>query len=98
MSELELMKTMNDSQRSLFQYEMNKVRKNKTTALVLTVFLGGIGAQHYYMGKIGLGIVCTLFCWTWIPLICSIFQAFTIMGTVERYNDRFSQEIADRIK
>ena len=32
-------------------------RKNKTTALLLCIFLGGIGAHRFYVGKGGTGIL-----------------------------------------
>lgn len=37
-------------------------RKSKSVALLLCVFLGGLGAHRFYVGKIGMGIVylCTL--------------------------------------
>jgi len=35
-------------------------RKNKTTALVLCIFLGGLGAHRFYVGKVGTGILYLL--------------------------------------
>ncbi len=37
-------------------------RKSKTVALLLCIFLGGLGAHKFYVGKIGMGIVylCTV--------------------------------------
>lgn len=46
MEEILLMEDMSDSQRLLFQSEMNQIRKNRTTALLLTLFLGGVGAAR----------------------------------------------------
>ena len=36
-------------------------QKNKTTALLLCIFLGGLGAHRFYVGKAGTGILylCT---------------------------------------
>jgi len=31
--------------------------KNKTTAIILAIFLGGVGADRFYSGYTGLGIV-----------------------------------------
>lgn len=33
--------------------------KSKTTALILCIFLGWIGAHRYYVGKIGTGVIWT---------------------------------------
>ena len=31
--------------------------KNKTTAIILSLFLGGLGIDRFYLGYIGLGIL-----------------------------------------
>lgn len=41
--------------------------KNKIVAGLLGIFLGGLGIHKFYMGKIGMGILYLLFCWTGIP-------------------------------
>lgn len=33
------------------------VMKSKTTALILSILLGGIGVDRFYLGYVGLGIV-----------------------------------------
>ena len=38
----------------------NKSDKSKTTALLLCIFLGGLGVHRFYVGKIGTGIVWLL--------------------------------------
>jgi hypothetical protein len=47
---------------------------NRVTAGMLALFLGTFGAQKFYMGKTGAGIVCILFCWTAIPTIIGIVE------------------------
>lgn len=41
--------------------------KNKGTATVLALLLGGIGAHKFYLGQFGMGIFYCVFCWTFIP-------------------------------
>jgi TM2 domain-containing membrane protein YozV len=48
--------------------------KNRTTFLLLTLFLGGIGAQRFYLGQVGLGLLCLITCYSGIPLIISIVE------------------------
>ena len=98
MDDLILQKDMTDSQRMMFQSETTKMRKNRTTALLLALFLGGIGAHHYYMGNVGLGILYTVFCWTFIPGIVAFIELFLIMERVDRYNEGMSQEVAVKVK
>ena len=98
LDELMLQRDMTDSQRLLFQSELNKVRKNKTTALLLTLLLGGVGAHRYYMGQIGLGVVYTLFSWTFIPVIVALVELFFIQKRVDHYNEQMAQEIAIKVK
>ncbi len=41
--------------------------KNRIAAAILGIVLGALGVQWFYLGKTGLGILCILFCWTYIP-------------------------------
>lgn len=47
----------------LFQSEMSRGRKDPTVALLLCLFLGGLGAHHFYMGNVGVGVLYLLFFW-----------------------------------
>lgn len=48
--------------------------KNKIVAGLLGIFLGGIGIHKFYMGKIGMGILYLVFCWTGIPAIIGFIE------------------------
>ncbi|SDZ07913.1 zinc-ribbon domain-containing protein [Proteiniborus ethanoligenes] len=48
--------------------------KSKTTAGILAILLGGLGVHKFYLGKIGLGILYILFCWTYIPAIVGLIE------------------------
>lgn len=41
--------------------------KNKTTAGLLALFLGGLGVHQFYLGNGGKGVLYLLFFWTLIP-------------------------------
>lgn len=45
-----------------------------TVYLLLAVFLGGIGAHDFYVGKPVKGLIKLAFCWTGIPTIISLFN------------------------
>lgn len=48
--------------------------KNKIVAGILALFLGGIGAHKFYLGRIGQGILYLLFCWTGIPAVLGLIE------------------------
>lgn len=48
--------------------------KNKMVAGLLGIFLGGLGIHKFYMGKIGMGILYLVFCWTYIPAIVGFVE------------------------
>ena len=67
---------------------MNK--PNRTTAIVLALFLGGFGAQKFYMGKPGIGILCLLFCWTGIPSIIALVDIINYLVIGEaKFRERY---------
>lgn len=63
--------------------EGNGSGKSKITAVLLALFLGGIGAHKFYLGSIGLGILYLLFFWTGIPLIIALIEAVVYLRMSE---------------
>ena len=47
---------------------------DRTTAGILGVFLGGMGAHKFYMGKVGMGFIYLLFCWTFVPAVIGCIE------------------------
>lgn len=47
---------------------------NKIAYGLLAIFFGGIGVHKFYAGKIGLGILYFLFCWTAIPALVALIE------------------------
>ena len=48
--------------------------KSRVAAGLLAIFLGSFGVHKFYMGKIGMGILYLLFCWTAIPGIIGFIE------------------------
>lgn len=48
--------------------------KNKVVAGLLAIFLGTFGVHKFYLGKIGMGIIYLLLCWTYIPAIIGFIE------------------------
>jgi TM2 domain-containing membrane protein YozV len=52
--------------------------KDKTTAALLALFLGGIGVHKFYLGRGGQGIFYLLFFWTFIPAVIAFIEAIVL--------------------
>lgn len=78
--------------RTPFLMQLNTVKKNPTTAVLLALFLGGVGAHKFYLGQTGLGIVYLLFSWTTIPGWIGLIEAFSLSGKTAQYNEKKAQE------
>ncbi len=48
--------------------------KNRVVAGVLGILVGGIGVHKFYLGKVGLGILYLLFCWTGVPAVIGLVE------------------------
>ena len=77
----------------IFMVQYNNVRKNATTAVLLALFLGGVGAHKFYLGQIGWGVVYLLFSWTLIPGIVALIEAFSLPLQVNKHNQKKMREI-----
>jgi len=65
-------------------------RKNRTTAGFLALILGGIGIHYFYLGKNVAGVICVLFCWTWIPLVAGLIEGITFLTmTDEKFKEKY---------
>lgn len=53
--------------------------KSKVAAGVLAIFLGGLGVHKFYLGKIGMGILYLVFCWTYIPAIVGFIEGIVYL-------------------
>ena len=48
--------------------------KDRTTAGILAILLGGIGTHKFYLGETFKGVIYLLFCWTFIPAIVALIE------------------------
>ncbi len=89
---------MTDAQRVLFLSEFNNQRKDRTTALLLTLFLGGLGAHRFYLGQVGVGVLYLVFAVTFIPVVVSLIELFLIGSRVDRHNARIAASVAAHVR
>lgn len=54
-------------------YKQGKV-VSKTAYLLLCFFLGGLGLHKFYAGKILLGVLYLIFCWTYLPVFIAFVE------------------------
>lgn len=55
---------------------------NQLAYCLFAFLLGGFGVHKFYAGKVGLGIVYLLFCWTFIPAIIALVEG--IIGVTKK--------------
>jgi len=90
----QMLQRLPQDKQMLFVMQYNSVKKNPTTAVLLALFLGGLGIHKFYLGQTGMGVVYIIFCWTYIPAIIAFFEAFGIAGQVGKYNQQKAMEIS----
>ena len=64
-------------------------RKNRSMAIILALFLGGLGAHKFYLNRPGWGVLYLLFCWTLVPAVVSFVEALLYLTS----NDEKFQEV-----
>lgn len=52
----------------------NPCEKSKIAAGIFGILLGGLGIHKFYLGKVGLGILYLIFCWTFIPALIGFVE------------------------
>lgn len=55
--------------------------KSRSAAILLALFLGGLGMHKFYLGSPGTGTTYLLFCWTGIPMILGFIEAISMLFT-----------------
>ena len=90
----QVLSTIPKESQMMFLMQYNSQKKNPTVAVILALFLGGIGAHKFYLGQTGLGILYLLFFWTYIPAIIAFFEAFPMTRTVHHRNRELARNTA----
>lgn len=90
---MQLMRNLPEGKQATFAAMYASTEKSGTTAVLLCLFLGGVGAHHYYLGRVGIGVLSTLFFWTFIPCIVAFFELFFLSGVVRKMNTQVAYDI-----
>lgn len=90
-----LKKDLSNEERMQFDMQMSGQRKSPTIALILSIFLGGLGIDRFYIGDIGLGIGKLL---TLGGLgLWALIDWFLIMSATRSRNMSLGQTIRDSL-
>ena len=66
--------------------------KDRTTAGILALLLGGVGAHKFYLGETGLGILYLCFFWTFIPALVGLIEGILYLTKTD---EEFQQQYVD---
>ncbi|HWB76655.1 MAG TPA: NINE protein [Nannocystaceae bacterium] len=65
--------------------------KDKSTAAILALFMGGIGVHKFYLGRIGAGIVYLIFSLTFVPALLGLIDFFILaLMDQDEFNRRYN--------
>ena len=91
---------MRPEAQATFAYEYQRYSKDPSLALMLTIFLGIVGGESYYIGNYVRGILMSIALFTGFGVLITIpmwiVRCFTITGEVETYNDYVAYALALR--
>ena len=91
---------MRPEAQATFAYEYQRYAKDPTLGLILTIFLGVVGGESYYLGNYARGILMTLALFSGIGLFVTvpmwICRCFTIQSECDAYNDCIAYSLALR--
>jgi len=71
---------------AIFYQQYEAVKRDEVVGVLLALFLGTFGLHHFYLRRVGLGILYCCFCWTCIPSILGFFECFFMPGRVREFN------------
>lgn len=67
--------------------------KDKTTAGLLAIFLGGLGVHRFYLGQTGLGFFHLLFCWFPLSWLVGFISGLVILTMDDdKFNLKYNPE------
>ena len=70
----------------VFHMQYESVRRDEVVGILLALFLGCFGVHHFYLRRIGLGILYCFFFWTGITALLGLIECFFMPGRVREFN------------
>lgn len=53
--------------------------RNRTSAAIFALLLGGLGAHKFYLGRTGQGLLYLFFFWTFIPAVVAFIEGIVLL-------------------
>ncbi len=68
--------------------------KDKSTAAILALFMGGIGLHKFYLGRIGAGVLYLIFSFTFVPVLLGLIDFFVLaLMDPDEFNRRYNSHL-----
>jgi TM2 domain-containing membrane protein YozV len=68
--------------------------KLRIVAILLCLFLGGLGIHQFYLNKNNKGLWYFFFCWTLIPVLLAVYDLGCLfILTDEEFNKKYNSKI-----
>lgn len=74
------------SPESIFHQHYEATRRDEVVGVLLALFLGGFGVHHFYLRRIGLGILYLCLSWTPLPWVLGFIECFFMPARVREFN------------
>lgn len=66
--------------------------KDKTTAALLALFLGGLGIHRFYLSQTTNGVLYLVFCWTGIPSVIGFIDGIIFLaGSQANFDSKYNK-------
>ena len=65
-----------------------KSKKSRGIAILLAIFLGGLGIHRFYLDKPTTGVMYLIFSWSGIPMVISLGEAMWMLMIGQKGFDR----------
>ncbi len=73
--------------------------KNKTTAGLLGIFLGGVGAHKFYLEQNGQGLLYLVFVWTFIPMVLGLIEGLNYFSMSDiMFNKKYNKKSLAKVE
>jgi TM2 domain-containing membrane protein YozV len=69
--------------------------RSKSTAGILALLLGGLGAHKFYLGRTGQGLLYLIFFWTFIPALLGFIEGIVYLTMSDaNFNAKYNPGMA----